>query len=455
MSESHAAPVSEPPALSYREINRDIVATLAPGGKIYWMSVLTLFGIFNIAMLAWMYQIFVGLGVAGITHPNGWGVYIITFVFWVGIAHSGTLISAVLFLFRARWRMPVYRTAEAMTVFAVMTAGLFPLIHVGRVWKAYWLMPYPNQRYLWPNFKSPLMWDVLAVSTYFTISFLFFYFGLIPDIAAARDRSTGLRRKIYNVLCFGWTGRGTHWQHYRKAYLIFAGIATPLVVSVHSVVSWDFAMSIIPGWHTTIFPPYFVAGAIHSGLAMVITLLIPLRRVFNVKHIIRVAHLEALALVTIATGLVVGYAYGIEFFIAAYSGNVYEQTIFTDPTWGRPFGPYWWSFWIMAICNCVFPLLFLWRRVRTSIAWLFIISILINVGMWFERFVIIITSLSTDYIPYNWGYYVPSWVEITILIGSFAWFFLLFLLFAKHLPSISMTEIKELVPAPSSKETRR
>jgi Ni/Fe-hydrogenase subunit HybB-like protein len=434
--------------LTYRSVNRDIVATLGPAGKAYWTLITVLVLLVAAAAAAWVYQMLFGMGVAGISHPVGWGIYIISFVFWVGIAHSGTLISAVLFLFRARWRTAVYRAAEAMTVFAILTAGLFPLIHLGRTWKFYWLLPYPNQRGLWPNFVSPLIWDVLAVSTYLTISVIFFYVGLIPDIAAARDRSTGWRRSLYGILAVGWSGRSSHWRHYSKAYLIFAGIATPLVVSVHSVVSWDFAVSILPGWHTTIFPPYFVAGAIHSGLAMVITLLIPMRSLFNLKHIITMRHLEALAMVTIATGLIIAYSYGIEYFIAAYSGNRYEQAMFVNTELGRPFGHYWWSFWVMITCNCVVPLFFFSKRCRTSIVWLFIASILINVGMYFERFVIIVTSLSTDFMPYAWGFYKPSWVELTILVGSFAWFFLLFLLFAHHLPSVSMTEVKEIVPAP-------
>jgi molybdopterin-containing oxidoreductase family membrane subunit len=434
--------------LTYRQVNRDIVATLAPAGRIYWLYIGFLASIVGLGFTAWTYQIFMGMGVAGITHPNGWGVYIITFVFWVGIAHSGTLISAVLFLFRARWRTAVYRAAEAMTVFAVMTAGLFPLIHVGRMWKAYWLLPYPNQRQLWPNFKSPLMWDVLAVNTYLTISALFFYLGLIPDFAAARDRSTGIRRMIYGALAMGWNGRSTHWNHYMKGYLVFAAIATPLVLSVHSVVSWDFAMSIIPGWHTTIFAPYFVAGAIHSGLAMVITLLIPMRRWMNIKHIVTVSHLETMAKVTIATGLIVGYAYFIEFFIAAYSGSQWEIAIFLSKEAGRPFGPYAIPFWIMVSCNCFFPMLFCFRGMRRSIIALFIISLLINVGMWFERFVIIVTSLSQDFMPYAWGFYKPTWVELVILTFSFAWFLMLFSLFSKHAPIVSMTEVKEIIPPP-------
>ena len=434
--------------LSYKEVNRDILKTLSPPGKGYWLTIALLFCVVGIGGLCFLYQAFVGMGAAGINNPVGWGTYIITFVFWVGIAHSGTLISAVLFLFRAKWRTAVYRVAEAMTVFAVLTAGLFPLIHLGRIWRFYFLLPYPNQRQLWPNFNSPLIWDVFAVTTYLTVSVMFFYLGLIPDLAAARDRSDGLRRRIYGVLSMGWSSSSTRWQHYRKAYLLFAAIATPLVVSVHSVVSWDFAMSIIPGWHATIFAPYFVAGAIHSGLAMVITLAIPLRKIFKIKHIITIKHLEAMAKIIIVTGLIVAYSYAIEYFIAFYSGNQWEQSIFAF----RPFGTYSWAFWIMVTCNTLVPLLFLFRKFRTSIVSLMVITIMINIGMWFERFVIIVTSLAHDFLPYAWGDYWPSWIEIGILIGSFAWFFLLFLLFIKHAPSVSMTEVKEVMPPPLSTE---
>lgn len=430
--------------LTYRTVNRDILATLSPPGKKYWITIALLAAIVGIGFLCALYQALTGMGVTGLSSPVGWGTYIVTFVFWVGIAHSGTLISAVLFLFRARWRTAVYRAAEAMTVFAVLTAGLFPLIHLGRIWRFYWLIPYPNQRQLWPNFFSPLVWDVLAVSTYLIVSTMFFFLGLIPDIAAVRDRSTGWRRKMCWLLSLGWDGSSVRWQHYRRAYLLFAAIATPLVVSVHSVVSWDFAMSIVPGWHSTIFAPYFVAGAIHSGLAMVITLLIPLRKIFKVKHIITVRHLEAMAKIIIVTGLIVGYAYAIEYFIAFYSGNLWEQSIFAY----RATGDYAWAFWIMVAFNSLIPLLFLFKKFRTSIPWLLGITILINIGMWFERFVIIVTSLAHEFLPYAWGGYAPSWVEIGILIASFAWFLLLFMLFVKHLPSISMTEVKEVIPAP-------
>lgn len=434
--------------LTYREINRDVLATLSPPGKKYWLTIAALAAVFGIGMLCWLYQIVTGLGVTGLNNPVGWGTYIVTFVFWVGIAHSGTLISAILYLFRAKWRMPIYRAAEAMTVFAVLTAGLFPLIHLGRVWKFYWLFPYPNQRQLWPNFFSPLIWDVFAVSTYLIVSTTFFYLGLIPDIAAARDRAEegSWRKKFYRALSLGWDGSSKRWEHYRKAYLLFAAIATPLVISVHSVVSWDFAMSVVPGWHTTIFAPYFVAGAIHSGLAMVITILIPLRKMLKVQKIIQIKHLEAMAKLIILTGCIVGYAYAIEFFIAGYSNVLWEKEIFNF----RPFGNYAWAFWIMVSCNVGVPILFLFKKIRTNIVWLFVLTLLINVGMWFERFVIIVTSLAHEFFPYAWGNYSMSWVEAGIMIGSFAWFFLLFSLFTKHMPIISMTEVKEIVPAPLS-----
>lgn len=434
--------------LSYREINRDVLATLSPPGKKYWLAVAGLAAVFGIGLLAWAYQVVVGMGASGKNNPNGWALYITTFVFWVGIAHSGTLISAILYLFRARWRMAIYRAAEAMTVFAVLTAGLFPLIHLGRLWKFYWLLPYPNQRQLWPNFFSPLVWDVFAVTTYLTVSSMFFYLGLIPDIAAARDKAAegSWRKKFYTALSFGWDGSSLRWQHYRKAYLLFAAIATPLVISVHSVVSWDFAMSIVPGWHTTIFAPYFVAGAIHSGLAMVVTILIPLRALLKVKNLITVSHLEAMAKLMIVTGLIVGYAYGVEFFIAFYSDVVWEKAIFSF----RPTGDYAWAFWTMVTCNVLVPVFFFFKKIRTSLPWLFVLTILINVGMFFERFVIIVTSLSRDYLPYAWGNFNMTLVEGLIILGSFAWFFLLFTLFAKHLPIISMTEVKEIMPAPVS-----
>jgi molybdopterin-containing oxidoreductase family membrane subunit len=335
-----------------------------------------------------------------------------------------------------------------MTVFAVMTAGLFPIIHVGRLWYAYWLFPYPNQRQLWVNFKSPLLWDVFAVSTYFTVSTLFLIVGLVPDIAALREKATGWRRKLYEVTSLGWRGTDQQWRHYTRAYLYLAALATPLVLSVHSVVSWDFAMSIVPGWHATIFAPYFVAGAIYSGVAMVVTLLVPLRKVFKVERYITVDHFENLSKLLLLTGMIVAYAYGVEYFIAWYSGNPFEQESF----WNRAFGDYWWATWTMILCNGVLPLFLFFRKVRRSIPALFVLSLFVNLGMWFERFVIIVVSLSHEYEPYAMGHYTPTWVEWAILAGSFGWFFMWFLLFAKNFPTVSITEVKEIIPLPRRKE---
>ena len=412
-----------------------------PPGKSYWALIALLFCGVLLGASCWIYQIFVGVGVAGMNNPVAWGTYLINFVFWVGIAHSGTLISAILHLFRAGWRNPIARAAETMTVFAVCTAGLFPFIHLGRAWMVYYMLPFPNQRNLWPNFQSPLMFDVVAISTYLTVSSLFWYTGMLPDLAIVRDHASGFRKKIFTVLSMGWTGRFEQWRHYTRGYLFFAALATPLVISVHSVVSWDFALGVVPGWHTTIFAPYFVAGAIHSGLAMVLTLMIPLRRIFNAQQIITMHVLESVAKTIVFTGLIVGFAYATEFFIAWYSHNPLEQYIFQ---W-RPTGDYAVGFWIMAICNTVVPLFLLVKKIRTSIVVLFVISILINIGMWYERFVIIITSVARDFIPHAWGYFTPSPIEYGIMIGSFSLFFFLFCLFIKHMPSISMTEVKEML----------
>jgi molybdopterin-containing oxidoreductase family membrane subunit len=368
-----------------------------------------------------------------------WILYLVNFVFWVGIAHSGTLISAILYLFRARWRTAIARSSEAMTVFAVMIAGLFPFIHLGRVWIFYWIIPYPNQRTLWPDFQSPLIFDFLAISTYLTVSVLFWFTGLVPDLAAVRDRAQGIRRKIYGFFSLGWTGTDRQWHHYGAAYLLLAGLATPLVVSVHSVVSWDFALAIIPGYHSTIFAPYFVAGAIHSGLAMVLTLLIPLRRIFHFEKIITLKDLESIAKTTILTGLIIGYSYIIEYFMAWYSGNIFEKQTFIF----RAIGHYSFLFWLMVGCNAVAPLFFFFKKIRTRPGFLFTIAILINIGMYAERFVIIIGSMAQDFIPYQWGFYHPLWVELSITVGSFCLFMFLFLLFAKFLPSISIAEVKE------------
>jgi len=435
--------------LTYSRVNRDILRTLETPGRRYWVLLALLAAGVGFGAFSEYTQIERGMGMAGKYIPAAWFVYITTFVFWVGIAHSGTLISAILFLFRAKWRTPVYRSAEAMTVFAVMTAGLFPLIHLGRAWYFYWLLPLPNQRELWPNFRSPLLWDVFAVSTYFTVSSMFLFLGLIPDVAAARDRASGWRRKLYSIVSLGWRGTDNEWKHYAAAYMFFAAFATPLVISVHSVVSWDFTMAIVPGWHSTIFAPYFVAGAIHSGLAMVVTLLLPLRKIFKLEGFLAPEHFEYLAKMMILTGLIVAYAYGIEFFVAWYAGNPFELSTFMD----RAFGPHAHLFWTMVTCNCALPLLFFFRRVRRNPWALGIIGVLINVGMWLERFVIIAVSLMNDYLPSTWRKeFHFTWVEIGILVGSFSWFLLLFSIFAKLFPVVSITEVKEALPEPRRAE---
>jgi molybdopterin-containing oxidoreductase family membrane subunit len=429
---------------TYREVTRDIVATLGHPGRLYWIALGSALAILAIGAGALLYQIRYGLGVAGYAPPVMWGVYITTFVFWVGIAHCGTLVSAILYLFRSAWRTAVYRTAEVMTVFAVLTAGLFPLIHLGRVWYAYWLIPYPNQRQIWVNFKSPLLWDVFAVTTYLIVSTVFLTVGLIPDVASARDQASGWRKKLYQSVSMGWKGTDQQWRHYLKAYLYLAAFATPLVLSVHSVVSWDFAMSIVPGWHTTIFAPYFVAGAIYSGLAMVVTLLVPLRKVFRLERYVHEDHFENLAKLILITGMIVGYAYVVEFFVAWYSGNPFERAAF----WNRAFGDYWWATWTMIVCNAFLPLLLWFRKIRRSIPTMFLISLFVNLGMWFERFVIIVVSLSFEYQPFAHGHYTPTWVDWAILAGSFGWFFTWFLLFAKNFPMVSIAEVKEIIPMP-------
>jgi molybdopterin-containing oxidoreductase family membrane subunit len=444
---------------SYAQVNEDVLSTLVRPRPAYFLLLIGFVAAFGLGILSLAIQIDVGLGLSGINHPIGWGVYITNFVFWIGIGHAGTLISAVFFLTRAPWRAPVYRAAEAMTVFAVMTAGLFPLLHTGRVWYTYWLIPYPNQRMLWVNFKSPLLWDVFAVSTYLTISVTFFMVGLVPDLAAMRDRATGLRKLMYSSLSIGWNNSYQQWLHYMRGYLLLAAFATPLVFSVHSIVSWDFAMSLIPGWHTTIFAPYFVAGAIFSGLAMVLTIVIPLRTVFNLHHYITNHVLQSMARVILFTSIIVGYAYGVEFFIAYYSGNPFERGIF----YFRPFGeigdmsPFkaqgtigfaQIAFFTMVFCNVVAPLP-LWRwKIRNNAIALFFISILINIGMWFERFNIVVSSLQRDFIPFNWGTYTPGIVEFGITVGSFGFFFTLFILFTRAMPSLAVAEVKESLAPP-------
>ncbi|MFO0837975.1 MAG: NrfD/PsrC family molybdoenzyme membrane anchor subunit [Phycisphaerae bacterium] len=388
------------------------------------------------------YLFFTGVGVWGLNNPVGWGFDITNFVFWVGIGHAGTLISAILFLFRQKWRTSINRFAEAMTIFAVICALLFPGIHIGRVWMAYYLFPIPNQMLMWPQFRSPLLWDVFAVGTYFTVSLLFWYVGLIPDLASLRDRAKSrVAQFAYGIFSLGWTGSARHWHRYEVAYLLLAAMSTPLVLSVHSIVSFDFAVSQLPGWHTTIFPPYFVAGAIFSGFAMVVTLAVPAREWFNLKHIITLRHLDNMNKIILVTGMMVGYAYGTEFFIAWYSGSAFERFAFIN----RAFGAWWFAYWIMVSCNVIFPQLFWFKKIRTSIPAMMVICVLVNVGMWFERFVIIVTSLSQDFLPSSWDTYHPTWVEFCTLIGSFGLFFTLFLLFIRFLPMIAMAEVKMVV----------
>lgn len=390
-----------------------------------------------------LYLIFTGVGVWGNNSPAFWGWPIVNFVFWVGIGHAGTLISAILLLFRQKWRTSINRFAEAMTIFAVMCALVFPGIHVGRVWFAYWLTPYPNHMTLWPNFRSPLLWDVFAVSTYFAVSLFFWYLGMIPDLATFRDRSKSrLRKFIYGIFAVGWRGSARQWHRVERANLVLAALATGLVLSVHSVVSFDFAVSQVPGWHTTIFPPYFVAGAIFSGFAMVVTLMVPARAYFGLKDLVTIRHLDNMNKIILATSCMVGYAYGVEFFMAWYSGSETEMFVFQN----RLFGPYAPFYWTMVTCNVFMPHLFWFKKWRTTPALMFLVAILVNVGMWMERFVIIVISLTRDRLPGSWGEFVPTWVDAGMFIGSFGLFFMMFLLFCRYLPMVAMAEVKTVLP---------
>ncbi len=430
--------------LTVSDIN-DVVAAPSerPTSKLWKIAFAIALSMATLGAVMIGYTVYRGVGVWGLNNPVGWGWDIVNFVFWVGIGHAGTLISAILFLMRQKWRTAINRFAEAMTIFAVMCAGLFPLLHTGRQYLAYWLLPYPNQMNMWVNFRSPLLWDVFAVSTYFTVSLMFWYVGLIPDLATYRDRAKNkIRKLLYGIFSLGWRGSHRQWNHYESTYLMLAGFATPLVLSVHTVVSFDFATSVIPGWHTTIFPPYFVAGAIFSGFALVVTLMIMAREFFGLKNIVTIHHLENMNKVIMATGMMVGYAYGMEFFMAWYSGNPYEQFTFIN----RAFGPYAWAYWTMITCNAFIPQIFWWRKARRSIPIMFVVSIFVNIGMWFERFVITVTSLHRDYLPSSWDYYAPSLVDVGIFVGSFGIFFTLFLLFCRWLPVIAMAEVKGVLP---------
>ena len=411
---------------------------------VWWVVLLIALSLLGLLGACVNHLLMSGTGVWGNNNPVYWGWPIVNFVFWVGIGHAGTLISAILFLFRQNWRTSINRAAEAMTIFAVVCAGLFPGVHIGRVWVFYWLFPIPTEHLaMWPNFRSPLLWDVFAVSTYATVSLLFWYMGMVPDIATFRDRTRSkIGKFIYGILSLGWTGSSRAWHHYEIAYTILAALATPLVLSVHTIVSFDFAVSQLPGWHTTIFPPYFVAGAIFSGFAMVVTLLVPVRKICGVENLITIRHLENMNKIIMATGLMVGTAYGIEFFMAWYSGVEFEQFALSN----RAFGNYAWAYWIMVSCNVLIPQFFWFKWCRTTPWFMVIICIFVNIGMWFERFVITITSLSRDFLPSSWSYFHPTWVDIGMLVGSFGLFFTLFMLFCRFLPIIAMAEVKSIMP---------
>ena len=405
------------------------------------------FGLSNLLLFVLLgsiaYLIWEGTGIWGLNQPVGWGWAIINFVWWVGIGHAGTLISAILFLFRQDWRTAINRFAEAMTIFAVMCAGIFPAIHVGRIWVIYWVFPIPNSMAMWPNFNSPLLWDVFAVSTYFTVSLLFWYVGLVPDFATLRDRiKSKFGKMVYGVAALGWRGSNRHWWNYEKAYMILAGLATPLVLSVHTIVSFDFAVSIIPGWHTTIFPPYFVAGAVFSGFAMVLTLMIICRKIYGLEDIMTDDHIEKMNLIILVTGSMVGFAYIMEFFIAWYGQVEYEKAIFII----RATGPYAWAYWIMITCNVLSPQFFWSKKLRRNVTFTFIISIVVNIGMWFERFVITVSSLSTDYLPSSWGYFSPTIWDVLTYVGTFGLFFTFFLLFLRFMPMVAVAELKGAMP---------
>jgi Ni/Fe-hydrogenase subunit HybB-like protein len=420
----------------------DVLGTLdwsIPGWLAYWGIVGLCGFVWSLAALVWLYQIYTGLHITGLTHPVMWGFYITAFVFWIGIAHSGTLISAILFLFRAEWRTSVARAAETMTIVAVMTAGIFPVLHLGRPWRFYWLIPYPNQRHLWINFSSPLVWDAFAIGTYFVVSVLFWYVDLIPDFATVRDHSRGWQRVVYGWLAVGWEGTAGEWKHLRTLYALLAALITALVVSVHSIVSWDFAVAIVPGWHSTIFAPYFVAGAILSGLAMVLTLLIPGRYLLGISDYVTVDHLEQLAKLVLTMSLIVTYSYASEFFFAWYKGEAYDRAQYLFRI-GGSYSP---LFWLTIVCNSVAPLALFRRSTRRDLTTLFVLSLAINVGMWTERLVIITASLAHEYNVYSWGTYRPTLFEWTILIGSAAWFLFWFLLLIGHIPSVPIAETKQ------------
>jgi molybdopterin-containing oxidoreductase family membrane subunit len=415
----------------------------------WWIGFAISFALLQLLLVAVGYLLFVGIGVWGPNIPIGWGFDIINFVWWIGIGHAGTLISAILLLLRQEWRTSINRFAEAMTLFAVACAAFYPVFHTGRPWVAfYWLFPYPNTMGLWPNFRSPLIWDVFAVSTYASVSALFWFVGLIPDLATLRDRAKSTFWRIaYGMLAMGWRGSARHWHNYEVAYLLLAGLATPLVVSVHTVVSFDFATGVVPGWHATIFPPYFVAGAIYAGFAMVLSLAIPLRAFYKLEDFITLKHLENMAKVMLATGLIVAYGYMMEAFFAWYSGQRYEMFMMKN----RMTGPYWWAYWLLILCNVIAPNLLWVKNLRTNVLFLFLISLVVSTGMWLERFVIIVTSLHRDFLPSSWGIYAGTKFDWAAFIGTIGLFLTLFFLFVRFLPTISIAEMRALVDAEEDK----
>ena len=437
---------------SYLDISKDVARPIEGKANKYWWILFSLsLGLFLWGLLSIAYTIGTGIGVWGLNKTVGWAWDITNFVWWIGIGHAGTLISAVLLLFRQKWRMSINRSAEAMTIFAVVQAALFPLIHMGRPWIAYYVFPIPNQfGPLWMNFNSPLIWDVFAISTYFSVSVVFWYIGLIPDFAMIRDRMSAtispMKKKLYSLLSFGWSGKAKHWQRFEEVSLVLAGLATPLVFSVHSIVSMDFATSIVPGWHTTIFPPYFVLGALFSGFAMVETLLIIMRKVVNLESYITIKHIEYMNVIIILTGSLVGTAYMTELFMSWYSGVEFEQYAFLN----RATGPYWWAYAIMMTCNVLTPQLYWIKSIRTSFVATFVISIFINIGMWFERFVIIVTSLHRDYLPSAWTMFSPTFIDIGIFLGTLGFFFTLFLLYSRIFPVIAQAELKTILKSSGS-----
>ncbi len=428
---------------SYHNITEDLCTPTEKAPSREWVIAFSLAtALLGLYIFAITWTVWKGIGSWNLNRTINWGWDITNFVWWIGIGHAGTLISAILLLFRQRWRTGVNRAAEAMTIFAVICAGQFPIFHMGRVWLAFFIFPFPNTRGpLWVNFNSPLLWDVFAISTYFSVSLLFWYTGLVPDLATVRDRATGFRRKMYEIFSFGWTGSAKHWQRWEYLSLVLAGISTPLVLSVHTIVSFDFATSVVPGWHTTIFPPYFVAGAIFSGFAMVQTLMVITRKVLNLKEYITINHIESMNKVIVLTGTIVGVAYLTELFIAWYSGYIYEQFAF----YNRVFGIYWWSYFGMMFCNVVAPQVFWARSIRRSVWWTFFLSIIINIGMWFERFVIIATTLARDFLPSSWSYYSPSWVEISIFVGTIGLFFFCYMIFTRVAPVVAIAEVKAIL----------